>query len=64
MKLKKGVEPFWSDDVYYDLFDGGYLSPEKFLSNEKDIQKVKDAIALIEEYLELVVVDEEEVEDE
>ena len=60
MKLKDGAEKQWSEDAYYDLFDGGYLDPEKFLDNEEDIEKVREAILLIEDYLNLVVIGEDD----
>lgn len=63
MKLKNGVEPIWSDEPHYDLFDGGYLNPEKFLENEKDIVKVREAIETIEEYLGIVVLNEDECDE-
>lgn len=60
MKLKNGVEPIWSDEPHYDLFYGGYLDPEEFLDKENDIVKVRKAIETIEEYLGVVVLDEDE----
>lgn len=49
MKIKKGVEASTSD-FWYDLSKGGYLSPEKILENKDDIEKVKAAIKVIEEF--------------
>ena len=39
------------DDVYYDLFDGGYIKPEKFLADKESIAEVQWAIATIEDFL-------------
>ena len=36
-----------TDDFFYDLFDGGYIKPEKLLKNQEDIEKVKEAIKVI-----------------
>jgi len=48
----KEVESVCSDDKYYDLFDGGYLEPEKFLLNESDIELVNSSISVVLAYLE------------
>jgi hypothetical protein len=42
-------EGFW-----YSLTDGGYLKPEKLLDNPKDINKVKEAINIIQEFEKLL----------
>lgn len=53
----------WTSDLYYDLFEGGYIKPEDLLENEEDIDKVKQAILTINEFLdgaidkELIVVE-------
>lgn len=41
-----------TDDFYYDLFDGGYIKPEKLLKNQEDIDKVKNAIEIIKDFKE------------
>lgn len=41
-----------TDDFWYDLFDGGYLTPESLLEDEEDIQKVKEAMAVLSEFRE------------
>ena len=51
MEIKKDAEPIASSDIYYDLFDGGYLNPEKFLENEQDVFDVRSAIGVIESYI-------------
>ena len=53
----------WTSDLYYDLFEGGYIKPEDLLESEEDIDKVKQAILTINEFLdgaidkELIVVE-------
>ncbi|MGP1493783.1 MAG: hypothetical protein ACTTIS_00335 [Streptobacillus sp.] len=53
----------WTSDLYYDLFEGGYIKPEDLLENEEDIDKVKQAILTINKFLdgaidkELIVVE-------
>nr|DAY41582.1 MAG TPA: hypothetical protein [Caudoviricetes sp.] len=53
----------WTSDLYYDLFEGGYIKPEDLLENEEEIDKVKQAIKTINEFLdgaidkELIVVE-------
>lgn len=53
----------WTNDLYYDLFDGGYINPEDLLENKEEIDKVKQAILTINEFLdgaidkELIVVE-------
>lgn len=39
-----------TDDFYYDLFDGGYIKPEKLLKSKDDMEKVKSAIAVIKDF--------------
>lgn len=53
-KLKKKYKTVDTSDLYYDLFDGGYIDPKKFLEDEEQIKKVNDAIKLIESYLEFL----------
>ena len=53
MKLKNDVEPIFSDDKYYDLFDGGYIKTEDFLEGDDEIA-VDDAIDIITEFFELL----------
>lgn len=50
MKFKKDVEPLFTTDLYYDLFDGGYIKPSELLEPE-DADKVNDAIKIIEQFL-------------
>ena len=53
----------WTSDLYYDLFEGGYINPEDLLENKEEIDKVKQAILTINEFLngaidkELIVVE-------
>lgn len=54
MKIKKDVDIF-SDEFWYDLIYGGYLSPEKILEGEEDILRVKQAISVLSEYEQLLI---------
>lgn len=49
MKFKKDAK-IVTDDFYYDLTDGGYIKPEKLLENEDDVNRVLDAIKVIEDF--------------
>lgn len=50
LQLKEGnLESVGTDDFYYDLFLGGYFSPEKFLDNVS-AKKVREAMVIINQY--------------
>ncbi len=49
MKLKKDATLI-TDDFWYDLFDGGYIKPEKLLDNQEDIDSVEEAISILEDF--------------
>ena len=65
MKFKNLDEEnvIWTNDLYYDLFEGGYINPEDLLESKEEIDKVKQAIVTINEFLddaidkELIVVE-------
>lgn len=46
----KITKPIETDDFLYDLFEGGYIKPEKILVNTEDIEKVLDAVKTIKEF--------------
>ncbi len=50
-KLKEDYEVVGTSEMYYDLFDGGYIDPENFLDDEEQIKKINDAIKTVESYL-------------
>lgn len=50
MKVDKSNGYISIDDVYYDIFDGGYISPD-ILTNPEDIERVRLAIDTIEEFV-------------
>jgi len=50
MEFKKIKEPIQSDDFWYDLFDGGYIKPEKLLKNKEDVAKVKEAMKVLQQF--------------
>lgn len=39
-----------TDDLFYDLFLGGYIKPENILVNEDDIAIVNNAIDVIQDF--------------
>jgi hypothetical protein len=47
MKFKKTVT---TADFWYDLFEGGYIKPEKVLSSTDDALKVREAINILKEF--------------
>lgn len=46
MKIKEGSD-IYTDDFWYDLTGGGYLKYKEFLVDQKDIERVKNAIAVL-----------------
>jgi hypothetical protein len=49
MEFKKNAK-IATSDFYYDLFDGGYISPKKLLKNKEDIERVVAAIEIIKAF--------------
>ena len=41
----------WTNDLYYDLFESGYLDPETFLEDSEEVAKVKQAIETVNKFL-------------
>lgn len=54
MKFKqKAIEDtIYTNDLYYDIFDGGYIDPTSMLEYEEDINRVNQAISTIEDFIE------------
>ena len=50
-KFKEDTEEVFTGELYYDLFDGGYINPEDLLKNEDDIIEVREAILTIQTFL-------------
>lgn len=46
---KKGVK-ISTDDFWYDLTDGGYIKPEYILEDPEEVEKIKNAIKLIDRW--------------
>ena len=44
-----------SDGFHYDLFYGGGVEPEKFLSDQRQIEALKRSIKTINEYEEALI---------
>lgn len=51
MEFKDLEEPLYTSDPWYDLFDGGYLDPEEILKNESDVRAIRNAMWVIQAYL-------------
>lgn len=48
-KLKKYINPLTiTDDFWYSITDGGYIKPENYLSDEDQINKIKEAVRMLE----------------
>lgn len=60
MKLKEDLVLVELDDIYYDVFDGGYLKPDRVLQDQEDIDRVNEAIEVMEEYFEFLQENQEE----
>lgn len=41
MKIKENAKCIETDDFWYDLFDGGYIKPEKLLEKDDAIEVLK-----------------------
>jgi hypothetical protein len=50
MKFKKMKHQLYTDDFWYDLTDGGYIHPKDILEDQKDIDKINNALSLIERF--------------
>lgn len=49
MKLNKNAEPIYTDNLWYDLLNG-YITPSLLLEDEDEIEKVKQAIELLNQF--------------
>ncbi len=49
MKFKKGIK-IETDSFWYDLFEGGYIDPSDILPKGEDLEKVKEAIKVLENF--------------
>jgi hypothetical protein len=47
MKFKKEIT---TADFWYDLFEGGYIKPEKVLESKDDAKRVQEAIKVLKEF--------------
>lgn len=45
------LEPVFTSDPYYDLFDGGYIAPKELLADPVQAQKVIDAVNVVRAFL-------------
>lgn len=53
MELIEREQPHFTDDPYYDIFVGGYIEARDFLKNEDEIEKLENAIALVQKFLDV-----------
>jgi hypothetical protein len=51
MNFKENLE-MYTDDFWYDVFDGGYISPEKLLEDSEEISRINNAIEILKEFRE------------
>lgn len=51
MEMQEGIEKIYSDDVMYELFDGGRIRPRKVLKNPEDFYAVEQAMQIIENFI-------------
>ncbi len=50
-EFKEDAEPQGSSDgFWYDITDGGYLDPNKALSDPQQVKLVEDAVALLQSF--------------
>ena len=49
MKLRKNAK-IETGEFWYDLFEGGYIDPKKILVNDEDIDKVINAIEVVQDF--------------
>jgi hypothetical protein len=49
-KVKPDLKDFGTDDFWYDLSDGGYIRPEEILEDKKQIEALKEAIAIVRSF--------------
>lgn len=61
MKLRSDLDNIWVDDFYYDVFVGGYLSPENILGDQEDIDRINEAMEVMKEYFEFLEDHSEEI---
>jgi hypothetical protein len=50
-KFKEHAEVVNSSELYYDLFEGGYIDPDKLLVDQTQIDLVNEAISIVEDFL-------------
>lgn len=52
LKFKEIEEPVFTTDVYYDLFNGGYIDPHELLEDKKQADIVVGAMKVVESFIE------------
>jgi len=51
MKIKTDIDITTSSDMWYDLFDGGYIDPQVALEEFEDSERVLEAMNTVREFL-------------
>lgn len=50
-KLKDNIEPQGSSEgFWYDITLGGYITPEKILADDKQLEKLHEALNIVESF--------------
>lgn len=49
-KFKKKLGPVYNEEFWYDLTDGGYIKPKDLLEDQKQIDKLQQAIDLVKDF--------------
>jgi hypothetical protein len=49
-EIKENVTQFGSSDFWYDIADGGYIKPEKVLSNLEQIEMLTKSIRIVRSF--------------
>lgn len=50
-KFKKNVEPQGSSDgFWYDITDGGYITPEELLDDPMQLSQLQEAVKLVKSF--------------
>ena len=52
-KLNELISTIDNEGFWYSLTDGGWIKPEDVLDNEKDIKRVKEAVAILRRFEDL-----------
>lgn len=54
-KDKSEIGDLYTTEIYYDLFEGGYIIPEDILANSDDIATVRNAIDIVKSFIDELI---------